>query len=79
MLVFDLSKNGMNSLDVLLVLYGVHVRGSHKVGMDLTRDDVWDHYVTNFWALKLLINIVWTVLQVDQIIMAKQASGPKPG
>ena len=30
------------------------------------------------WALKLATDAVATVLRVDQIIMAKQAGGPKP-
>lgn len=30
------------------------------------------------WAIKLATDAVVTVLRVDQIIMAKQAGGPKP-
>lgn len=30
------------------------------------------------WAIKLAIDAVLTILRVDQIIMAKQAGGPKP-
>ena len=31
-----------------------------------------------WWALKLSTEAVATILRVDQIIMAKQAGGPKP-
>lgn len=37
-----------------------------------------DLYATKWWALKLAADAVVTVLKVDQIIMAKQAGGPKP-
>ncbi|CAM6086762.1 unnamed protein product [Calypogeia fissa] len=80
-----LSENaGMNSLDVLSALYSAHAGGNHKAGVDieegkeLIRDGIWDQYVTKFWALKLSTDAVCTVLRVDQIIMAKQAGGPKP-
>jgi T-complex protein 1 subunit theta len=81
-----LSENaGLNSLDVLSALYSAHAGGNRKAGVDieegkdLIRDDVWDQYITKFWALKLSTDAVCTVLRVDQIIMAKQAGGPKPG
>ena len=32
---------------------------------------------TKWWALKLAVEAVTTVLRVDQIIMAKQAGGQK--
>ena len=35
-------------------------------------------HVMRRWALKLAADAVTTVLKVDQIIMAKQAGGPKP-
>ncbi|CAM6103365.1 unnamed protein product [Calypogeia fissa] len=80
-----LSENaGMNSLDVLSALYSAHAGGNHKAGVDieegkdLIREGIWDQYVTKFWALKLSTDAVCTVLRVDQIIMAKQAGGPKP-
>lgn len=36
------------------------------------------NHVWQWWALKLATEAVATVLRVDQIIMAKQAGGPKP-
>ncbi len=43
----------------------------------MTADDVWDLLTTKYWALKLATDAACTVLRVDQIIMAKQAGGPK--
>jgi T-complex protein 1 subunit theta len=37
-----------------------------------------DLFSVKWWALKLATDAVVTVLRVDQIIMAKQAGGPKP-
>jgi T-complex protein 1 subunit theta len=34
-------------------------------------------YLTKHWAIKMMMEAVTTVLRVDQIIMAKQAGGPK--
>ena len=36
-----------------------------------------DLYVTKYWGIKFATQAVCTVLRVDQIIMAKQAGGPK--
>ena len=35
-------------------------------------------FVLQWWAMKLSTEAVATILRVDQIIMAKQAGGPKP-
>ena len=35
-------------------------------------------YCLQWWALRLATEAVSTILRVDQIIMAKQAGGPKP-
>jgi T-complex protein 1 subunit theta len=35
-------------------------------------------YSTKWWAIKLAADAAVTVLRVDQIIMSKQAGGPKP-
>ena len=44
---------------------------------DLAKHGYADLYLTKWWALKLASEAVTTVLRVDQIIMAKQAGGPK--
>lgn len=45
---------------------------------ELSTDGIMDLYATKWWAVKLATDTVITVLKVDQIIMAKQAGGPKP-
>lgn len=45
---------------------------------DLSQEGIMDLYATKWWAIKLATDAVVTVLKVDQIIMAKQAGGPKP-
>ena len=45
---------------------------------DLGELDVYDLYSTKWWALKFATEAAVTVMRVDQIIMAKQAGGPKP-
>lgn len=37
-----------------------------------------DSYLVKYWALRLATNAACTILQVDQIIVAKRAGGPKP-
>jgi T-complex protein 1 subunit theta len=69
-------------------LYAAHAAGAPNAGVDieggpprdLTQGDegIMDLYATKWWALKLAADAVVTVLKVDQIIMAKQAGGPKP-
>ncbi|OVA16416.1 Chaperonin Cpn60/TCP-1 [Macleaya cordata] len=76
---------GLNSMEIISSLYAEHAAGNTKVGIDLEegvcRDaasmDVWDLHVTKFFALKYAADAVCTVLRVDQIIMAKQAGGPR--
>ncbi|GLT90412.1 hypothetical protein SLE2022_083450 [Rubroshorea leprosula] len=81
---------GLNAMDIISNLYEQHASGNAKVGVDLeageTGEDVckdvsamnvWDLYVTKFFALKYAADAACTVLRVDQIIMAKPAGGPK--
>jgi T-complex protein 1 subunit theta len=78
-------NGGLNSTDTISSLYAAHVAGNLKAGVDveqggikdMTADDVWDLLTTKYWALKLATDAACTVLRVDQIIMAKQAGGPK--
>ena len=46
---------------------------------DVTQGDrpIWDVYATKRNALRLAVNAAITILKVDQIIMAKEAGGPK--
>ncbi|XP_021282278.1 T-complex protein 1 subunit theta [Herrania umbratica] len=81
---------GLNPMDVISKLYEKHASGNTKVGIDLGGGDsedgvcndvstmnIWDVYVTKFFALKYATDAACTVLRVDQIIMAKPAGGPR--
>lgn len=48
------------------------------VPRDLAQDNITDLFSTKWWAVKLAADAAVTVLRVDQIIMSKQAGGPKP-
>jgi T-complex protein 1 subunit theta len=79
-------NSGLNSTDVLSGLYAAHAKGEQCTGVDietgaprdLAEDDIVDLYMAKWWAIKLTTDAVTTVLKVDQIIMSKQAGGPKP-
>lgn len=43
---------------------------------DVNEAKVWDCMDTKTWALKLSIDVVLTILKVDQIIMSKPSGGP---
>ncbi|GJD12452.1 T-complex protein 1 subunit theta [Galdieria sulphuraria] len=83
---------GLKATDVVSRLYAVHTSGqcttgidieaSSKVREDITDDakscDIYDSLATKKSALTLATQVATTVLKIDQIIMAKQAGGPKP-
>ena len=77
---------GLNATSVMSSLHAAHASGQQKAGLDietgepkdLTEQDLYDLYSAKWWALKLATDAAVTVLRVDQIIMAKQAGGPKP-
>ncbi|KAI3854408.1 hypothetical protein MKW92_023510, partial [Papaver armeniacum] len=82
----SLAENaGLNSMEIISSLYAEHVAGNSKVGIDLEEGvckdisslGIWDLHVTKFFALQYASEAVCTVLRVDQIIMAKQAGGPR--
>ena len=78
---------GLNATDVVYNLYATHAAGETKAGVDVSAESQWvdlaakesvaDVFLVKWWALKLAVEAVCTVLRVDQIIMAKQAGGPK--
>lgn len=81
---------GLDATEVLSRLYAQH----HKkdvwtAGVDIEDDKgtgvidakelgILDLLVSKSWAIKLATEAVRTVLAVDQIIVARQAGGPKP-
>ncbi|KAK5080939.1 T-complex protein 1 subunit theta [Lithohypha guttulata] len=46
--------------------------------LDAVDDEILDLLVSKSWAIKLATDAARTVLSVDQIIVARQAGGPKP-
>lgn len=46
--------------------------------LDAQKEGILDLLVTKQWAIKLATEAARTVLSVDQIIVARQAGGPKP-
>ncbi|KAK4850383.1 hypothetical protein QYF36_006310 [Acer negundo] len=81
-----LSENaGLNAMEIISSLYAEHASGNTKVGIDLEEGvckdvstmNVWDLYVTKYFALKYAADAACTVLRVDQIIMSKPAGGPR--
>ncbi|XP_015578687.1 T-complex protein 1 subunit theta [Ricinus communis] len=76
---------GLNAMEIISSLYAEHASGNIKVGIDLDggvcKDistlNIWDLYVTKYFALKYAADAASTVLRVDQIIMAKPAGGPR--
>ncbi|KAK6075431.1 t-complex protein 1 subunit theta [Seiridium cupressi] len=81
---------GLDATEVLSRLYTAHhKKDDWKTGVDIENDDgtgtldanddgILDLMITKSWAIKLATDAVRTVLSVDQIIVARQAGGPKP-
>ncbi|KAI9804105.1 MAG: T-complex protein 1 subunit theta [Sarcosagium campestre] len=81
---------GLDATEVLARLYrdhhkdeqaatGVDIENSDGSGtLDATEEGILDLLVSKQWAIKLASEAVRTVLSVDQIIVARQAGGPKP-
>lgn len=76
---------GMNTTDTLAALRAQHAQGNGRIGIDsvasemtdLGKQSIVDLFYTKYWAIKFAADAATTVLRVDQIIMAKQAGGPK--
>ena len=81
-------NTGVKATEVISKLYAAHQDGKKNVGFDIeadcpavkdaTENGIYDLYITKHWGLKFATTAANTVLKVDQIIMAKQAGGPKP-
>ncbi|KAL4512322.1 hypothetical protein ABPG72_005324 [Tetrahymena utriculariae] len=79
-----LSDNaGLNSNEIIPKLntankeeaHGIDIEnGSVKKSSELA---VYDHLQTKLWAIRLAADAAITILKVDQIVIAKQAGGPK--
>ncbi|KAI9166809.1 T-complex protein 1 [Paramyrothecium foliicola] len=81
---------GLDATEVLSKLYaaqhknedgdtGVDVENSDNTGiLDANESGILDLLASKQWAIKLATEAARTVLSVDQIIVARQAGGPKP-
>lgn len=82
---------GLDATEVLSRLYAAHHKKEDdwSTGVDVENDDktgtldaqkrgILDLLATKHWAIKLATEAARTVLSVDQIIVARQAGGPKP-
>ncbi|KAG8630226.1 hypothetical protein KVT40_001845 [Elsinoe batatas] len=73
------SKDEEDSDEEDVCSIGVDVTNSEGTGtMDAVDEGVLDLLVSKSWAIKLATEAARTVLSVDQIIVARQAGGPKP-
>jgi len=77
-------NSGQTAIDVISQLYAAHERGEAHTGVDVDggikdalKDHILDLLPVKLQALRLVTDAVISVLRVDQIIMAKQAGGPK--
>jgi T-complex protein 1 subunit theta len=81
---------GLDATEVLSRLYAAHQKkDGWSTGVDIENQDntgtldaeeegILDLLVSKQWAIKLATEAARTVLSVDQIIVARQAGGPKP-
>ncbi|EPE10338.1 t-complex protein 1 subunit theta [Ophiostoma piceae UAMH 11346] len=81
---------GLDATEVLSHLYAsAHKKDQWTYGVDVENDDgtgtldakaegILDLLASKSWAIKLATEAARTVLSVDQIIVARQAGGPKP-
>jgi len=81
---------GIDATEVLSRLYTAHSRKADwTTGVDIENEDntgtldakkggILDLMISKSWAIKLATEAARTVLSVDQIIVARQAGGPKP-
>jgi len=81
---------GHGYVDVITAMYAAHQKGEKAMGVDVeggpgslllnaADKGILDHEETKRWAIRFCVDAVLTILRVDQIIMAKQAGGPKGG
>jgi T-complex protein 1 subunit theta len=80
-------SSGLNSSEVISNLSSQHENGNVHFGVDLNSTEgvdvvkelqLYDSFMSKFWAIQLATNAVITILSVDQIIMSRPSGGPKP-
>ncbi|CAD5119196.1 DgyrCDS7832 [Dimorphilus gyrociliatus] len=81
-------NSGVKSTEVISKMYAEHQAGEKYAGFDIESNQastcnvvekgIMDLFITKYWGIKFATSACNTILNVDQIIMAKQAGGPKP-
>lgn len=75
----ELEESSEESEDDPLWTMGVDIENEDGTGtLDAKEEGILDLLVSKHWAIRLASEAVRTVLSVDQIIVARQAGGPKP-
>ncbi|RDA92985.1 hypothetical protein CP533_5526 [Ophiocordyceps camponoti-saundersi (nom. inval.)] len=81
---------GLDATEVVSSLYAAHHKGDNACAgvdvenndesgtLDATDEGILDLLAPKQWAIRLATEAARTVLSVDQIIVARQAGGPKP-
>ncbi|CAG8691795.1 4760_t:CDS:2, partial [Ambispora leptoticha] len=80
---------GLDATEILSKLYAAHHQSDqNNIGVDVENEKdgtvdavkagIFDLLVVKSWAIRYATDAALTVLRVDQIIMSKQAGGPKP-
>mmetsp|Transcript_18389 Transcript_18389/g.24002 ORF Transcript_18389/g.24002 Transcript_18389/m.24002 type:complete len:541 (+) Transcript_18389:169-1791(+) len=76
---------GKDPTEILSNLHAAHKKGDSNMGVDIESGgiadmkeaSILDPYVAKHQALRLATDVAITILRVDQLIMSKQAGGPK--
>lgn len=79
-------NSGLKIADFMAKLRAAHNKGEKNAGVDVlelqvndaVKMGVYDVLHVKEWAMKFAVEVVVTLLRVDQICMAKPASGPAP-
>lgn len=82
-------NSGLKSNEVLAKMIAEHANGKSTIGFNIDDDSsdglcdvkergILDLFYCKLWGIEYATTAAKTILQVDQIIMAKRAGGPKP-
>lgn len=78
-------NSGQDPTVIISELYSARKRGNTTIGFnvekgcvsDMKKDNLFDIFAAKYQALRLATDVVLTILSIDQLIMSKQAGGPK--
>ena len=78
---------GLNADQVLTEMTSLHAKGDVNVGVnvegegqnviDAVKANIYDAEAVKMWAFRSAVDAACSILRVDQVIMRKQAGGPK--